>query len=87
MFSDKTIYRLIDLGLLEVRNIDLPRKVRFRPRRKGTTVYKVDKTCLIGRTYEDFLEYMKKNTQTLLLFKWILLKVLKVVKSYLLFIL
>lgn len=87
MFSDKTIYKLIDLGLLEVRNIDLPRKVRFRPRRKGTTVYKVDKTCLIGRTYEDFLEYMKKNTQTLLLFKWILLKLLKVVKSYLLFIL
>ena len=41
------------LGLLEVRNIDLPRKVRFRSRRKGTTVYKVDKNCLTGRTHED----------------------------------
>ena len=36
MHSDKTIYKLIDLGLLEVKNIDLPRKVRFRERRKET---------------------------------------------------
>ena len=34
MFSDKTIYKFIDLGLLDIRNIDLPRKVRFRPRKK-----------------------------------------------------
>ena len=64
MFSDKTIYKLIDLGLLEVKNIDLPRKVRFRQRRKKTTIYKVDKNCLVGRTYEDFLEYMKNNPDT-----------------------
>lgn len=64
MFSDKTIYKLIDLGLLEVRNIDLPRKVRFRPRRKQTTVYKIDKKCLIGRTYEDFLNYIENNPDT-----------------------
>ena len=61
MFCDKTIYKLIDLGLLEVKNIDLPRKVRFRQRKKKTTVYKVDKNCLVGRIYEDFLEYMKKH--------------------------
>lgn len=64
MFSDKTIYKLIDLGLLEVRNIDLPRKVRFRPRRKQTTIYKIDKKCLIGRTYEDFLTYIENNPDT-----------------------
>lgn len=64
MFCDKTIYKLIDLGLLEVKNIDLPRKVRFRQRKKKTTVYKVDKNCLVGRTYEDFLEYMKKHPDT-----------------------
>ena len=64
MFSDKTIYKLIDLGLLEVRNIDLPRKVRFRPRRKQTTIYKIDKKCLIGRTYEDFLNYIENNPDT-----------------------
>lgn len=64
MHSDKTIYKLIDLGLLEVRNIDLPRKVRFRNRIKKTTVYKVDKKCLENRTYEDFEEYIKLNPDT-----------------------
>ena len=64
MYSDKTIYKLIDLGLLQVRNIDLPRKVRFRQRKKEITVYKVDKNCLIGRTYEDFLKYMHDNPDT-----------------------
>lgn len=64
MFSDKTIYKVIDLGLLEVRNIDLPRKVRFRPRRKQTTVYKIDKKCLVGRTYDDFISYMENNSDT-----------------------
>lgn len=64
MFSDKTIYKIIDLGLLEIRNIDLPRKVRFRPRTKSTTVYKIDKKCLIGRTYEDFLSYIENNPDT-----------------------
>lgn len=64
MFSDKTIYKFIDLGLLDIRNIDLPRKVRFRPRKKKTTIYKIDKTCLVGRTYEDFLEYMQKHPDT-----------------------
>ena len=63
MFSDKTIYKVIDLGLLD-RNIDLPRKVRFRTRRKQTTVYKIDKKCLVGRTYEDFISYMENNSDT-----------------------
>ena len=36
------------------RNIDLPRKVRFRQRVKQVTVYKIDKNCLENRTYEDF---------------------------------
>ena len=64
MCSESKIYKLIDLGLLEVRNIDLPRKVRFRNRSKNITIYKIDKNCLVGRTYEDFLDYMKKNPDT-----------------------
>jgi IS30 family transposase len=35
MYSEKIIYKLSDLGVLKVRNIDLPRKVRFRLRRKN----------------------------------------------------
>ena len=64
MFSDKTIYKYIDLGLLNVRNIDLPRKVRFRQRTKQTTVYKIDKKCLENRTYEDFEKYMEEHPDT-----------------------
>jgi IS30 family transposase len=64
MYSDKTIYKYIDLGLLDVRNIDLPRKVRFRNRTKKTTVYKIDKKCLENRRYEDFKKYIEENPDT-----------------------
>ena len=64
MHSDKTIYKLIDLGILEVRNIDLQRKVKLKQRRKQTSIYKIDKKCTENRTYEDFLKYMKENPDT-----------------------
>ena len=38
-------------------NIDLPRKVRYNAR-KVECHLKVDKACLIGRTYEDFKGYL-----------------------------
>lgn len=64
MYSENKIYKLIDLGLLDVRNIDLPRKIRYRQRRKNVTVYKIDKHCLEGRTYEDFEHYMDEHPDT-----------------------
>ena len=63
MVSESTVYRLIDSGLISARNIDLPRKVRFR-RRKKTVSVKVDKTCRIGRKYEDFLAFIRENPDT-----------------------
>lgn len=64
MFSDKTIYKYVDLGILNVRNIDLPRKVRFRNRIKQSKVYKIDKNCLENRTYEDFEKYIQEYPDT-----------------------
>ena len=64
MFSENKIYKLIDLGLLNVKNIDLPRKVRFRKRTQNSTIYKIDKNCLVNRTYEDFENYIKENPDT-----------------------
>ena len=64
MYSENKIYKLIDLGLLEVRNIDLPRKVRYRKRTKNVTIYKIDKHCLENRTYEDYEAYMKEHPDT-----------------------
>ncbi len=62
MCSEKTIYNYIDGGLFDVRNIDLPRKVKYRQRRKNTE-FKVDRGCRNGRTYDDFQEYMEKNSE------------------------
>lgn len=64
MYSENKIYKLIDLGLLDVRNIDLPRKIRFRQRTKTVTVYKIDKNCLENRTFEDYENYIKENPDT-----------------------
>lgn len=64
MVSEKTLYKIIDSGVLKVRNIDLPRQVRRRPRRKSSTTYKVDKKCLNGRRYEDFQAFMDKYPDT-----------------------
>ena len=60
MMSEKTLYKVIDSGVLQVRNIDLPRKVRYRKRKKESS-YKVDKECLKGRRYEDFEAFMKNK--------------------------
>lgn len=64
MCSEKEIYNLIDSGVLNVRNIDLPRKVKFRNRSKKRTYYKIDKHCLEGRRYEDFQKYIKEHLDT-----------------------
>ena len=61
--SERSIYRLIDACALSARNIDLPRKVRFKPR-SNTVHFKVDKGCRIGRTYTDFLNYMELHPDT-----------------------
>lgn len=63
MCSEKTIYNYIDACLFDVRNIDLPRKVRFRERYKKPE-FKVDKGCRIGRSYKEFECFMNKNPDT-----------------------
>ena len=60
MYSEKTIYNYIDACLLDVRNIDLPRKVKFRERYKKPE-FKVDKGCRIGRNYQEYLKLKEKN--------------------------
>ena len=64
MHSEKSIYNYIDYNLFSARNIDLTRKVVYRPRKKSTNKFKVDKSCRIGRTYEDFLAFMKDHPDT-----------------------
>ncbi len=63
MCSEKTLYNYIDACLLDVRNIDLPRKVKYRPRYKKPE-FKVDRSCRTGRTYKDFQTFMNDNPET-----------------------
>ncbi len=60
MLDERTIYNYIDAGLLSVGNLDLPRKVRYKARKKKKPL-RVDKQCHLGRAYNDFLEYTAAN--------------------------
>ena len=59
MFSEKTIYNYVDCGIFSARNIDMPRKVVYKPGKTPHDSFKVDKACRIGRTYDDFLSFLK----------------------------
>lgn len=61
--SEKAMYNYIDACLFDVRNIDLPRKVRFRERYKKPE-FKVGKGCRVGRTYDAFEKFLEKNPDT-----------------------
>lgn len=58
---EKTAYIYADNGLFTAKNIDMPRKVRFRPRKKKSKALKVDKSCRIGRTFKDFQKFHEDN--------------------------
>ena len=58
---EKTAYSYVDSGIFSGRNVDMPRKVRFRPRKKKSVILKVDKACRKGRTYEDYKKYMEDH--------------------------
>ena len=59
-FSKSTFYRYVDLGLLDVKNIDLQRKVRFRVKKEyDYSREKIDHKYRLGRQYHDFQDYME----------------------------
>ena len=61
-FSKSTFYKYIDLGILNVRNIDLARRVRFKVKKEYDYMReKVDTKIKIGRFYSDFKYYMDFN--------------------------
>lgn len=62
--SERTLYRYIDSGVLSVKNIDLPRKVKYKPRRHSGTSEKLSGECTIGRTYSDFTDFLERHPET-----------------------
>lgn len=59
--SRKTVYNYIDSRALSTKNIDLPRKVRYRRRKKPKPAFKIEYSYRRGRTYKDFQSYMEQN--------------------------
>lgn len=53
--SVRSIYSYLDKGLLTARNIDLKRKVKFKPRKVHKTQI-TDRSVFVGRTYADFTQ-------------------------------
>lgn len=59
--SEKSVYRYVSGGLLQARNIDMPRVCRLKPRRTKPVEHKIDSTCRFGRTYADFVSHMEES--------------------------
>lgn len=61
---ERTLYNYFDLNLFEARNIDLRRKVRYRPRKKKASGTIRDTKCRLGRTYDDFEAFLSEYPNT-----------------------
>lgn len=62
-YSKRTLYNYVDSGALTAKNIDLPRKVKYKPRKKHRKTAPVNQNYRIGRTYEDFLSYSEQHSE------------------------
>lgn len=59
----RTLYNYLDQRVFQARNIDLPRRVRYKPR-KRKTISRTDKIVQVyrnKRTYKDFEHFMKAH--------------------------
>ena len=64
--SQRTLYRYIDQGVLSIGNIDLRRKVAYRPRKKKKEVSEgfLNQEFRKNRGYDDYLKYMERHPDT-----------------------
>lgn len=59
--SRKTLYSYINQGCLSVINLDLPRLVRYKKRRKHRKEPTSNPKYRVDRTYKDFIRFMASN--------------------------
>ena len=69
MLSERTLYRLVNAGMLSLKRHHLrmapyrkPRASKLRQRARGREM-KVDKTCAVGRTHEDYMAFIAGRKQ------------------------
>lgn len=58
--SENTFYKYIDLGVFDIKNVDLPRRIRYK---KVVSIKRTRKESLIriNRTYKDYEKHLKLN--------------------------
>lgn len=61
--SEKTLYNYIESGVLSAKNIDLPKKVKYKIRSSGSSE-PTDKAIYEGRTYKDLQAFLKESPDT-----------------------
>ena len=59
--SEKTVYRYINGGLLSTKRGELPRACAIKPRKGRGVEHRVDKTCRVGRTWDDYLKFVGEH--------------------------
>lgn len=61
--SKVTFYNYVNNGVLSLSNVDLPKKVKYKKRKKSNqnSNYKRDISILENRRYEDYLDFIAKH--------------------------
>ena len=65
--TERTLYNYQENNLLGITNVSLPRKVRYKKRKRNVSKSKKDRnkdSYRINRNYNDFLTYIKENSIT-----------------------
>lgn len=61
--SEKTLYNYIESGALSVKNINLPKKVKYKIRSSRSSIA-TDKAIYEGRTYKDLQTFLRESPDT-----------------------
>jgi len=61
-FSKTSFYNYTSLGLFEFKPSNLPRMVRYKKRKNNKRRTRKEREIRINRTYEDFIDYISKNS-------------------------
>jgi len=60
--SMRTFYRYVDAGYIGIKNIDLRRVVRYKPRKHKKVRINAMPELKVGHTYDKFIEFVAENS-------------------------
>ena len=60
-FSKATFYKYVNIGAIGLKNIDLPRKVRYKPRHTQKYIEPTNRAVRMGRDYASYQRYVNDN--------------------------